>query len=155
MNCKNVESSLSAYVDNELTGRDMLQVRDHLAACPACREELDVVESVKRLMSATPVPEPVIGFEDRLVANVLAATARPEPAQRRTSFVFLSGVAAASMVATFVVLQFLHARTEANVVATQRTDDMAYEVVQRDRALSSAADPLGGSPVMMPIDGRR
>lgn len=51
MNCRRVNSLMSAYIDGELAGVEMLAIKRHLSACSACREEFESIRSVKRLMS--------------------------------------------------------------------------------------------------------
>ncbi len=153
MNCNNIESLLSAYIDEELTGREMLRIREHVARCASCQDELTTIEAVKCLMSGTNIPEPTPDFENRLVANVLGAVME-RPAARRFNVLALTGIAAASMLATLLVLHGLRGPAPAAPIA-EHPDDMAFQVVQRDRAFSASADPLRGSPVMMPIYGQR
>src|SRR5579871_6455049 len=106
MNCKNVQALLSAYLDEELSGREMLDIRQHLGDCESCSEELTCVRGVKDLLGRTPVPDPTADFEERLVASVLASTpTRFEPG--KLSWVTLTGIAAASMLATMLVLNSL------------------------------------------------
>lgn len=61
MNCRRVINSISAYVDGELTGEEMLEMRRHLSGCPDCREEYESVRLVKfsiaRLKTVAPRPE--------------------------------------------------------------------------------------------------
>ncbi len=47
MNCRNVESLLLAYLDEEVTPAERGQVRDHLDACPECRRRLDSLTSIQ------------------------------------------------------------------------------------------------------------
>src|SRR5690349_14585766 len=107
MNCKTAQSLLSAYVDEELTGREMLQMREHLNDCPECAEEHTCVEALKRLLGASPVPEPSADFEDRLVLRVLSATHAPGD-QKRISLLALTAIAAASMLGTMLLLNSFH-----------------------------------------------
>ena len=37
MNCGRVSNQLSAYIDRELTGAEMLSVRGHLGDCDSCQ----------------------------------------------------------------------------------------------------------------------
>lgn len=52
MNCRRINSLLSAYLDSELTGAEMLSVRDHLDRCDACREEYEALRETKRLVAS-------------------------------------------------------------------------------------------------------
>ena len=49
-----LERQLSAYIDNELTADDTQQMRAHLETCVGCREELQRLEHVKRLLGSLP-----------------------------------------------------------------------------------------------------
>src|SRR5579862_8446561 len=120
MNCKNVQSMLSAYIDDELGGQEMLVVREHVVMCHACADELQAVEGVKRLLSNSPIPEPSAGFENRLVKSVLAATKTPAE-QRRLSLLALTGIAAASMLAT---LLFLSSTRGSQASVSEHTDSV-------------------------------
>jgi hypothetical protein len=44
MNCRQVEESLVAYLDNQLPRQDWLAIRRHLGVCSGCREALEQVE---------------------------------------------------------------------------------------------------------------
>lgn len=61
MNCRHVINSISAYVDGELTGAEMLEIRRHLNECPDCSQECDSIRQVKfsiaRLRTMAPRPE--------------------------------------------------------------------------------------------------
>lgn len=48
MNCQKVQSLISAYLDGELTGQDMLAIRYHLSGCAECSDEYESLLSIKR-----------------------------------------------------------------------------------------------------------
>jgi hypothetical protein len=48
---------LGAYIDGELIGVLREQVEAHLAACPACREELAEMRALSSLLRRQPLPE--------------------------------------------------------------------------------------------------
>lgn len=146
MNCNNVQARISAYLDNELSGREMLALRAHLSACPICTEELRCVQVVKHLVSSVPVPGPSADFEERLVSRVLAV---PPLVEKRLSLAAFTGIAAVSMLATIMLLNLM--RTPAPA-ALDGHEDMATQIMRRDRAFSASSDPLIGSPVM--FEGR-
>jgi anti-sigma factor RsiW len=76
MVCGRVSNLLSAYLDRELTGAEMLSVRRHLSHCPACRAEHDAVARVRRLLGALPAVEPRAGSQERFLYE-LATGGRP------------------------------------------------------------------------------
>ncbi len=77
MNCRYVQSRMSCYIDGELTGREMLLVRNHLSRCAGCDHELEQIVQTKQLLGSLGVPRVPIGFEDRLVSAVLGAKETP------------------------------------------------------------------------------
>jgi len=48
MNCHRVQSLISAYVDCELPGVEMLAIRQHLNQCSECNSEFESLLSIKR-----------------------------------------------------------------------------------------------------------
>lgn len=67
MNCRKVISLLSAYVDGELSGNDMLMVRRHLSECESCSKEHASISQTKYLLSQLKTASP----RDELVNNIL------------------------------------------------------------------------------------
>ena len=58
MNCQHVRALLSAYLDSELTGYEMLNIRDHLTHCNSCDEERNSIECVRSMVRSLPQREP-------------------------------------------------------------------------------------------------
>ncbi len=77
MNCRRVVSLMSAYVDGELTGVEMLDIRRHLAECSECEEEYEAVlltkQAVSRLISVAPREE----FVAMLMSNLNVVQVSP------------------------------------------------------------------------------
>src|SRR3569832_1017742 len=106
MNCKNVQASLSAYLDRELPCEEIQAIREHLYDCERCQEEESSLNALKQLLRGAPTVEPPAEFEDRLIANVFGAKEEGHlPA--KISYLLVSGVAAAAMLATLCVLSAL------------------------------------------------
>jgi anti-sigma factor RsiW len=147
MSCRATEANLSAYADHELSGDEMLEVRAHLAQCEACREDLESLVLLKRVLGNLEVPEPSPDFELRLLENVAA----PAPARfgftfRRSGAVF-AGVAACSMFATLMALQFLASPDPEMERVTRVEEDKIHLEVQRDQ-FYFVSDPTSGAPVL-------
>jgi anti-sigma factor RsiW len=106
MNCKSVESRLSAYIDRELGGDELLEIRAHLSCCPACREEAEGLKSLKMLLGSVPCPEPPDGLCDRLTVNMLRERYEEPRRTLRASFAMFAGIAACSMLVTLFVTSF-------------------------------------------------
>ena len=54
MRCRKVRSYLSAYSNNELTGRRLMVVREHLSTCAECRKEEAIYKSMGRAGKVLP-----------------------------------------------------------------------------------------------------
>ncbi len=80
MNCRKVNSLLSAYVDNEVTGVEQMQIRSHLRTCGCCSDEYESLLLTKRLLSGLSGRDPRDGFEDEIIQRlaVLGASRRPQ-----------------------------------------------------------------------------
>jgi anti-sigma factor RsiW len=146
MNCRSVENHLSAYLDGELPGDLMLEVRSHLADCSPCTSEMEELRALKRLLGRMPVVRPSSDFEERLVSTVL----REQPARRtiiRPSLPIFVGIAAGAMAMTLLSLT-LERRSEMEHLA--RTQDAIAHEISRDLAFEAAADPMSGAPIILP-----
>ncbi|MDD3731238.1 MAG: zf-HC2 domain-containing protein [candidate division Zixibacteria bacterium] len=80
MRCRKARSYLSAYSNNELTGRRLIAVREHLSTCTACRKEELIYRSLNRVgkeLSEVPVSA---DFNARLLDRI----ARERFAETRT-----------------------------------------------------------------------
>ena len=58
MLCSRVQNYLSAYLDSELPGEEMLGIRAHLHHCELCEGELEALRRTRRLMQSLRNAEP-------------------------------------------------------------------------------------------------
>lgn len=70
MNCTKVTALLSAYIDGELTGAEMLEIRRHISSCSDCEREMESIKFIKRALSDLPAVQPREGFEDMIFARL-------------------------------------------------------------------------------------
>jgi anti-sigma factor RsiW len=141
MNCNSVQTRLSAYLDRELSGNELLELRGHLAQCPECRAEEVALRDLKMMLGGLEAPEPSEDLCDRLCCAVMQE-ARKEQTRwswRRPIITFAS-VAAVSMLASFFV--FSLRSTPPVAVKKDVTMDVAA-----NQAYDVAADPYG-APVV-------
>lgn len=138
MNCRLVQSRLSAYIDGELGGVEMLAVRDHVARCKRCGAELEDLRSLKTLLTRCAVPEPCRNFEDRLLANVYAHQQRRVQSTWRATLFASLGTAAAAMTVTTV---WLRSHREPIATPAKAKDEISLEL-GRDQIAQAASDPL-------------
>jgi len=68
MNCRHVVNSSSAYVDGELAGAEMLEIRRHLSNCRECSEEYEFVRVTKRAVARLRTVAP----PEHLAASIVA-----------------------------------------------------------------------------------
>lgn len=50
MDCKEVQRNITAFLDEELSGKTAEKFLDHISQCPECREELSIQYLVKEGM---------------------------------------------------------------------------------------------------------
>lgn len=70
MNCRRVINLMSAYVDGELTGEEMLAIRRHLATCAECAEEHESVLVTKRALANLGTVQPRHDFAAAILAQL-------------------------------------------------------------------------------------
>ncbi len=116
MNCRRVINLLSAYIDGELAGMEMLEIRRHLSECEECREEYDSILATKHALSQLSNVAPREDF----LATVLARLDEVEitPLQRFKNAIVrhfagrLSPVAAALAVSALALVILSSGRME-------------------------------------------
>lgn len=148
MNCRNVQHKLSAYIDGELTGGEMLAIRSHLANCPECEREERSQRAFKRLLGSLPCVEPPSGLEERLLSAIRREQKQSASWWPQLKMASLTaGVAAAAM---FTILTF--AKKPANdSVRADTTEFTAFDAT-RDQAYVAGSDPLSYGPIALPTD---
>jgi predicted anti-sigma-YlaC factor YlaD len=141
MNCNSVQTRLSAYLDRELTGSELLDLRAHLAECRECRAEETELRNLKTMLGGLEAPQPSDDLCDRLCCAVLQEARKSDSRWTwRRSVLTFGTVAAASMLVTFFILSLRGAKPE--VVGQDVTMDVA-----RHQAYDIASDPMG-APVV-------
>lgn len=66
MNCHRVQSLISAYVDCELPGVEMLSIRQHLNQCSECNLEFESLLSIKRAFGRLQPRRPASDLPNRI-----------------------------------------------------------------------------------------
>ena len=82
MNCEEIGLQLSEFLDQTLDGQYFRNVREHLADCRRCSEELAGLAECRRLVSSLSVVEPPLGLVTRVMADVRETASRPGILQR-------------------------------------------------------------------------
>ena len=169
MNCNKVEQLLSAYIDSELSGVEMLKIRKHLQTCAECQILEIELRSLKQLLMESPVV-PEIDISERILLAVNAI----EPHHRVRQFA-IPGLAVGVSLIAFLTFAFgiiprveKHSNPSNSVrnevpLATSRTSSTnklaksgtvtspSHEyLTSEDQAYYQASDPLSGpaTPVL-------
>lgn len=122
MNCRYVQSRLSAYIDSELTGFQQQAIRHHLQHCPECLKEHEQIKQTKRLVNyLRPAPSPH-GAEDRLMMIMWQQHQTGFVSPRKRSFFDLFWVRFSWAAAAAVMLIWLAPRdnTQSSISATSQ-----------------------------------
>lgn len=153
MNCRRVESQLSAFLDGELPGSEMLEIRRHLGRCSACAAEAESLRALKDLLGGAPEPAPGTEFENRLVAHVFTQRdARGMSGRLAIPAAFVVTALAAG------ALLWMFQRPMAETDDLRAADAGApYDLdLQRDQAFYAGTDPLRtGAPIVTTSYGGR
>lgn len=130
MNCQFAQNRLSAYLDRELTGDQMMAVRSHIELCGECQSELASMKAVKHGLRDLPMIEP----RETLAADILRKTRE----DRRESAPVPFGLMVATSVAAAVLAVLLF-----NVFFGPRTGP---QYVDQDSRFDAASDSAVTSP---------
>lgn len=92
MNCRKVQNLISAYVDCELPGVEMLAVRHHLNECTECNSEYENLLTIKRAFGGLNPRVPNPGLADRIYFQLDQLSETPQEhfltnLRRRLTFV--------------------------------------------------------------------
>ena len=77
MYCRRVVNSISAYVDGELTGAEMLDIRRHLEDCPECMEEYESLRETKLMVARLANVTPRADFAASIIHKLNQTTMSP------------------------------------------------------------------------------
>ena len=70
MNCAQVKKLIPVYLDGELEGDEIRLVKEHLAACPACQQEMRAFEKSWEMLDTWEDIEPTPGYVSRFWSTV-------------------------------------------------------------------------------------
>jgi anti-sigma factor RsiW len=141
VNCQIVQNSLSAYLDRELPGDQMIALRSHLASCPECGSELESLRAVKSGLASLTVHEPRAGLVEDVLRHVRT---QDQPTVR---------VPVGTMVATSVAAAVLAVLAFNLFFGAKNRPQLADEGARFDAASDSAvtSPDFGGHAPLIPV----
>lgn len=141
MNCQFSHNRLSAYLDRELTGDQMIAVRTHVEQCNECQRELEALRSVKHGLRDLPTLEP----RETLAADILRMARQDRAHSAPVPFgVMVATSVAAAVLAVLMFNLFFGARSRAQYVDQDTRFDAAS-----DSAVTSP--DFGGHAPLIPV----
>jgi len=124
MNCDHVKNKLERYLDNELSDQEAAAVSAHLANCPRCARELELLTAINGIGRMQSFPDPPQHYWAELHQNIRQKIRRQKRApsrlaefrdwltqhSRQVRFSYrLAGLAATGIILFFIVrLSFFH-----------------------------------------------
>lgn len=149
MNCSNVQNAISAYIDRELTGEQMLSIRSHLNCCPRCAQEHQALSVLKAELVQLPSFEPSAQLEREILQAINREDSEARPV--RLSFRSWGALVATSAAAAALALLSYNVFFGASR-AEQLAEDAPFDAVA-DHEIGGS-DPLSGSAPLVPAGMR-
>ena len=132
MNCQRIQRMFSAFVDQELSGSEQIQVQDHIRYCEACRIELESIEAVKKIASQL---RPLEVSEDLLQKMMVEAVKKPDRKKEVLRSAAMATVAVAC--GALLGLSLLSRVNTVQIAAPGDRDDARQGEYVTDRAVYS------------------
>lgn len=105
MDCKTAVSLIHDYLDEDLAQDQIMPLKQHLAACSACRERFDQLERTEMMLFATAYRfEPL---SDAVTSNIMASL--PKPKKQKVWLHWVKNHPAVTVAAMFFVVMFISA----------------------------------------------
>ena len=132
MSCNTVQAKLSAYLDGEISGVEMQQIRQHVNACASCQEEFNTLRSVQSALRDLPAtPEP----PDFLVEKIHRSVAASRPSYLRLAF----------LVAVPALCWAIFVSTRPDHEKIQDRDLIINRQLDKDQIFDAGSDPTTGA----------
>lgn len=137
MTCRTVQAKLSAYIDGELSGFEMLDIRSHLHCCPGCSTEMEQIRQLKWALGSLPENDPGPEFAAnlyRVSTNPPLVRARRLPLAAVTTLAF-----AAALLVSLQVLRTSHHAAPTGTSFAAQANHSNFDL-DRDQAYQSGGD---------------
>jgi hypothetical protein len=73
LNCHRARQLISPYLDQQLTGREMLALQEHFSLCETCEAERRSIRQVKLLLRSLHSPRPQADLQGRILVRLTEA----------------------------------------------------------------------------------
>lgn len=145
MNCANVDTRLSDFIDEELPFAEMASIRDHLAGCSYCKGKYDdLMDALRDLRATEPIQAPK-DFETTVLTRTRLMAAQPGPIASRRPIVVPIWVPVAAAAALLVI--FIPIIMVMTGQVTRHTDEIS-KLESQLRELNTR--PVAAAPVKPP-----
>lgn len=129
MNCRFTTSRISSYIDGELSGADMLKIRQHLSACESCSASYESARKIKELVGKLPEHRPDPAIEEKIL-SAIAGIRMSEPAAVFWPSAKLSLAFGAAAVIAFAAIYFSYGNSsgaDVPVASSSNVDAIVYD----------------------------
>jgi predicted anti-sigma-YlaC factor YlaD len=151
MNCEKAKRNLSAYLDSELDGSQMIAIQYHLRECETCQREFDSYRQLKSDLGRLKAVAPDTDLLLRLKATIAE---QPEPVVAAPQKQFAWGrwaMAAAACAGLAMAVMFQRGTVPAS---SGKLKNPPAELVMEDHMVTGGFDPFGGgTPIYTVSDG--
>ena len=137
MSCNTVQSKLSAYIDGEMSGAEMLLTRAHVNSCLQCQSELKSLQSVQMVLRGLPAgPEPSLMLPSLIQQKVVVT---------KRNYVRL-GLAVAVPVAALAAFSLTRSNTQSTHI--QDRDLVINRQLAKDQIFDAGNDSTSGASLV-------
>ncbi len=144
MNCRHVSQALSAFLDDELGGTQMIAVRHHISECKACQRELASLRQLQSYMKGLPNIAPATPSHAAMMSKVHERQPRIRERLHAAGMLTVSSVAAAVL----AVALFNRLNSETPVAGN---GSQAPFSANSDLPYVAGADPFGNHVPLQPV----
>lgn len=125
--CKSLNSSISALIDDELKGRKADKVKNHLEVCKRCRQEFEIVSALKPIAKKVRIEKAPLYLKNRIINSI-------EESEEKKSFidifsawnlkpVYTASAVAALLLLAIIPLYYLSANVSASTIAVKSVNN--------------------------------